>query len=219
MVVKKNAETHFFDYNFTKGTSWYEAQFPPRPQPDHLIGDKSPYYLFHPMVPERVHSLYPHVKLIVILRNPVDRAYSHYWHVVDRDEEDFSFRKAVLAEKGRLKGEVKKLKDPAYYSPEHHRHSYVARGIYVKQIKRWLSFFPREQMLILSSDDLRHNPQEVMDRVFAFLGLPSYTPKKFTDGHRRYRPMNPKMRKRLSEYYRPYNQQLEELLGMKFNWE
>ena len=93
-------------------------------------------------------------------------------------------------------------------------------GIYVDQVKRWLSYFPREQILILSSKDLINDPKGTMTTVFEFIGLPMYQNwKKHPYVSHSYRPMNPDTRKELSDYFRPYNQQLEELLNMKFNWD
>src|SRR5262249_51532821 len=106
-----------------------------------------------------------------------------------------------------------------YNCTRHRRFSYRARGIYIKQIRNWLSFFPREQILVISSDDLRKDANGVTNKVFAFLGLPPHqievqNPDKHTD----YEPMKSRTRKNLVEFYRPYNAELEELLGMKFNW-
>src|SRR5262249_39356681 len=73
-------EIHFFDLHYDKGVDWYQQQFSQKQSSLEVIGEKSPYYLFHPTAPKYVQELYPKMKLIVILRNPVDRAYSQYWH-------------------------------------------------------------------------------------------------------------------------------------------
>ena len=111
------------------------------------------------------------------------------------------------------------LKDPTYNSLNYQRFSYLSRGIYVDQVKRWLSYFPREQILIISSNDLRNNTDEVVSRVYAFLGLPPHTPARYIDRHTNYPSMDKELREELQDYFRPYNQALEELLGMEFGWD
>ena len=219
-IVKKSGEVHFFDRSFNRGVTWYQNQFPSRQKQRTIVGDKSPYYLFHPLVPKRVASLYPHVKIIMILRNPVDRAYSQYWMNVRMDAEPLSFEEALKAEPTRVAGEKEKiLSDQSYNSHAYPRYSYLARGIYVEQVKRWLSFFPRKQILVVSSSDLRRDPDNTVKKVFAFLGLSHY-PMKNWDAEKRndYEPMDQVTRRHLSDYFRPYNQQLEALLGITFNW-
>ena len=219
-VVKKKHEVHFFDLNFQKGTSWYIEQFPQRPASGYLIGDKSPYYLPHPYVPERVHTLYPNVKLIAILRNPIERAYSQYCMNCRAGTERLSFENALEAEAERLKGQVENMKDPAYNCIKHRRFSYLTRGVYVEQIKNWLEYFPKEQLLVISADELRKDGNATANKVFEFLGI---SPFKVSidnpDMHSSYEPMYPATRKRLAEYYRPFNAQLEKLLGRQLNWE
>ncbi len=220
-IVKQRGEVHFFDERFGKGAKWYQRRFPSDQNPNHLICDKSPYYLMHPTVPQRVHSLYPNVKILIVLRNPVDRAYSQFWmNKRSATKEPFAtFEEAIDAEKNRLKGEEKKISNnPLYPCRTHRIYSYLGRGVYVKQIKRWLALFPREQIFIVDSNKLRNQPEDTMSQIFGFLGLPDCSLIQFRDKHSKYPPMNPETRKRLSDYFRPYNQELEELLGMKFNW-
>jgi hypothetical protein len=220
-VVKKTGEEHFFDLHFSNGVDWYQKLFPLRNDTQYIIGDKTPYYIFHPLVPQRVYSLYPDVKIIMILRNPIDRAYSQYWMNIRSQQEDLSFEEAINAEESRLAGEEELFfKDEYYLSHKHRYFSYLARGAYVTQIKRWLDFFPREQMLILKNEDLKKHPDEVMKSIFAFLGLSDYHPSlPREDKHSNYKPMSAETRARLVEYFRPYNRQLEELLDIKFDWD
>lgn len=220
-ISNKWGEIHFFDLKFDKGVEWYKQQFLPRPEPHFLIGDKSPYYLFHPLVPQRIAKLYPKSKIIIVLRNPVDRAYSQYWMNKGYLKfENLSFEDAIEAESNRLKGEKEKIiNNPSYNSFEYQNHSYIARGIYVEQIKRWFEFFPRDQILIVDSNHLRNDTQKTMDKIFAFLGVPSYVPKEnYKNEKSNYEPMNAATREKLIKFYQPYNEQLEALLGTKFDW-
>ncbi|MFI5343632.1 MAG: sulfotransferase domain-containing protein [Chlamydiales bacterium] len=220
LVINKTGEIHFFDNHFNQGLNWYKNHFSKRPSPEYVIGDKSPYYLFHPLAPQRVAATFPNVKIIIILRNPVDRAYSQYWMNINLKEETLSFEEAIKAEPKRLTGERKKiLENPAYNSHRYQFFSYLSRGIYVNQIKRWLSYFPRDQILIISSKDLRDKTDEVMNTVYTFLGLPPHILKRYINKHTDYPPMDKALREQLKEYFQPYNQELEALLGMQFKWD
>lgn len=219
-VVYKKGEVHFFDLMFHKGTGWYKRRFDPRPTQNHLIGDKSPYYMIHPLVPKRIRNLYPDVKIVAILRNPVDRAYSHYWHNVRHGRETLSFEEAIKAEPERLKGEKWKIiHDPAHKGENYRHFSYLKRGVYVEQLKHWLRFFPKEQIFIISSSDLRTKPDVVMSDLFAFLGVAGQTLPKYKNRSHKYEPMDPQMRQQLVDYFKPYNKKLEDLLGRKFDWD
>jgi hypothetical protein len=220
LVVKRTGEIHFFDVQFNRGIEWYKNQFPLRPSPQYVLGEKTPFYLFHPLAAQRVHALFPKVKIILLLRNPVDRAYSQYWYNVRMKRELLSFKEALGAEKERLADEKQQLlQNPLYKSYNFRHYSYLARGIYVDQIKSWLSLFPKEQLLILSSTDLRENPEKVLNKVFSFLEIHPYSVQvRNASKHSQYEPMDPTLRKQLSDYFEPYNRQLEKLLGRTFNW-
>ena len=186
-----------------------------------ITGEASPYYIFHPLSPNRIAQIMPHVKLIVLLRNPVNRAYSQFWHETRGKTEHLPFEEAIKREPERLEGEREKLmNNKIHYSEAHQCHSYLARGIYVEQLKVWHSLFSREQMLILCSEDFYANPPETLNRVLAFLELPSWTLKNYNPYRAGdYPQMNPIIRKQLVDYFRPYNESLYTYLGVDFGWE
>ena len=95
IVPSSKKEVHFFDLNFHLGQSWYEKHFP-EVSDNILTGEASPYYIFHPLCPKRIFDYDPSVKLIVILRNPIDRAYSHYRHIVRLGHEPLKFEDALI---------------------------------------------------------------------------------------------------------------------------
>lgn len=212
-------EVHFFDTYYEKGISWYRAHFP-RPEAGYVTGEATPYYIFHPCVPSRISKVVSQAKLIVLLRNPVDRAFSHYHHEIREGWETLSFEKAISAERQRLAGEREKLlSDQTYWSVSHQHHSYLSRGIYVDQLETWERFFPREQMLILNSEDLYDRPLATLERVTAFLGLPAWKPKEFRQyNHARYPVIDSGVREQLVEYFAPHNQRLYRHLGVDFGW-
>ncbi|NIO35606.1 MAG: sulfotransferase [Planctomycetales bacterium] len=218
-------EMMFFDKNFSRGLNWYRMHFPfPQPGTDGATacGESTAYYMFHPLAPQRIAEALPGVRIVLLLRNPADRAFSHYQLNLRRGNEHLSFEDALKAEPGRLAGERERLiADPSYYSFEHERHSYLARGRYAEQLRVWQSLISRERLLILDSSNFFKNTAEVFDRVADFLGLPRWRPREF--GNRfpgEYQAkMNEATRQWLIDYFRPHNAKLYELLGRDFSWE
>ena len=209
-------ELHFFDLNFKKGLDYYRSQF----KDGTLRGEASPYYIFHPHVPKRIAQFIPKIKLIVMLRNPIDRAYSHYHHQVSMGIEKLSFEDALKAEEKRLAGEYEKiLKSESYYSFNHQNFSYLSRGIYVDQLKKWRKFFDQEQILVIKSEDFFADPHKILNEVFDFQGLSKYN--QIENKHynmKNYKSMNNETRKNLIEYFKPHNEKLYNFLGRDFNW-
>ncbi len=213
-------EVHFFDLNFERGEGWYRAHFPREQGPQSLkTGESSPYYLFHPLAAERVASLLPGVKLIAILRDPVRRGYSHYWHSRRYGYEKLPFEQVIERESGRLAGAASRLRtEPTYRSFAHQHHSYLARGRYAEQLAVWYKHFPREQFLILDQRRFYADLQAGSDALFGFLGLRPHAVQARRYNEARYPEMAPATRARLAEYFLPYNERLWELLGERYEW-
>ncbi len=233
-------EPHFFDEHFAKGVSWYRAQFPSLLQKyyvkhilkkEFLTGEGTPYYMLYPHAPKRAFQLLPQLKLIALLRNPVDRAYSKYWIEVKGGFETWSFEDAIKGEHERLAGERERmLADEHYYSHSFRHFSYLTRGIYIDQLQNWLRYFPREQLLILKSEDLYSRPAAVVKQALDFLGVPTGELRQEFKNYRRpskkgYRKqvtppeMDPAIRSYLVEYFKPHNARLYEFLGVDFGWD
>ncbi len=229
-IVKK---IHFFDNYFgaySLGFGWYRGHFPINifglikddiDDPKFVTGEATPHYMFHPWGPKRVKDAFPDIKLIAILRNPVERAYSHYQHSVQLGHEKLSFNEALGKESFRLKGEKKKmLSDPDYYSHNYNHYAYLSGGIYIQQLKYWRKFFPKEQMLILRSEDLFYDLSTVYETVSDFLQLPKYAIKSqinYNVGN--YSPMSPPLKARLVEFFKPHNKKLFDYLTWDSEWE
>ncbi len=214
-------EVSYFDRHYARGPSWYRGNFPNLLRSrGELVGEASPSYLFHPLGPERVKELVPEARLIALVRNPVDRALSHYNHELALGRESLSFEEALAAEEERLDGEVERLcADPRYFSRAWWSHTYKARGRYAEQLERWLEVFPQEQLLILPSEELLAEPEQAHGRVLEFLGaapqaLDAY-PRVF---ERRYEEMRPNTRAELACYFAEPNRRLYELLGRDLGW-
>jgi hypothetical protein len=222
-------EVHYFDWHFHRGPRWYRAHFPTvldrkvfrmRTGQRLVTGEASPYYLFHPHTPKRVKALLPHVKLIALLRDPVERTFSAYHHQARRGSESLSFSQAIDQEPARLAGEIERLaKDETYRSFAHRHHSYLARGVYVDQLAAWFRVFPREQFLVIRSEDFFDDPAAVVETVLDHLELPRWLPPKFPRfNSAEYGVMDDTIRRRLTEYFAPHNRSLYELLGRDFEW-
>jgi hypothetical protein len=216
-------EIHYFDLHYARGVRWYRGRFPyiHRLRAGALSLDASPYYLAHPLVPQRVAELLPDIKLIALLRNPVDRALSHYQHEVRQGREPLSFPEAVAREPERLAGEEERLQaDPTYYSYNHHRFSYLRRGVYIEQLRRWLQHFARSQLLVLESEWLFRDPAAATAAVHEFLGLrphrlTRYPP--FYQGNYE-RAMPEELRAEIASHFAPSNDELFRWLGQKLDW-
>lgn len=220
-------EVHFFDRVYDKGVNWYRAHFPfefqlkgKNGEKIFITGEKTPRYLSDPYVPERVKKIIPEAKFIALLRNPIDRAYSHYQWSVRRGYETLSFEEALDVEEERLQElEERVKKEELWRQPGYRWFSYKTRGKYAEQLKNWFKYFPREQFLIIKSEDFYQNSREVFMQVLEFLGLEHWYPENIPPVKSpKYPPMSEKARKMLEEYFAPLNEEIERLLNIKFNW-
>lgn len=225
----RRKELNFYTIRYRKGVRCYRKQFPSRISKlwakilegkNLITGEASPHYMFHPHAPKRIAATLPDVKLIVLLRNPVDRAYSHYHHMVRNKIETLSFEEALAKEEERMAGEIEKmLQDEHYMSFNQRSYSYLSRGIYVSQLQKFSELFKREQMLILKSEDFFEKPREALEQAFSFLGLEKWQPPKIKPLNAgRYSEIKSGTRKFLENYFEPHNRRLYEFLGRDFGW-
>ncbi len=221
-------EVHFFDRHFEKGIEWYRQSFPdPKWKGGRKIitGEASPSYLIHPLVAERMAETVPQARLIVILRNPVDRAFSHYQMQVKRGQEPRAFEEVVEAELTRLRAEGNETAEGTSHDgfEQQMKLLYLSRGVYVDQLLRWRKFFSTEQMLVLSSEGLFERPVETLKVVLDFLDLPGWEPEASELRKKRHKgdyeqEMDPSTRRRLEEFFEPHNGRLYGYLGVDFGW-
>ena len=217
-------EIHYFDTNYDKGNNWYKKHFTitegSKRKRELITGEATPYYIFHPHAPSRVKKNLPDAKLIVMLRDPVERAFSHYKHHFKLKVEPLRFEEAIRLESERMAGEWDKmLQDKSYDSYNLQMFSYLARGVYVDQLKRWFEHFPREQILVLQSEDFFDNPEKIFLQALHFLGLPDHkltAYEKFNANGDE--PIPNSIRRYLTNYFKPHNERLYKLIGTEFSW-
>lgn len=167
----REKELQFFSLHHKRGLDWYRRQFNTRwPQ---ISGEATPYYLFHPLAAQRIAKAYPTIKLIVLLRDPVDRALSQYFHSKRLGLEPLELWEALQAEPQRLK-QAATVIEAGGEERSHQEHSYVARSRYSEQLARYQALFPAQQILLLNSASLFKNPQGVTRATWKFLGLPPW---------------------------------------------
>ena len=214
-------EVSYFDRHYERGEAWYRGNFPNRVRArGKLVGEASPSYIFHRLGPGRVKALVPEARLVALVRNPVERALSHYHHEVALGREPLSFEDALDAEEERLRGEEERLAaDSSYFSRAWWSHAYKARGRYAEQLERWLAVFPRDRLLILPSEDLGGEPERTHARVLDFLGAAPHRLDAYPRVYeRQYEAMSAETRKRLAAEFEAPNRRLYELLGRDLGW-
>ena len=214
-------EIGFFDSNYHLGINWYRSMFPTEKEMKQvkketnfaITGEDTPFYFWKKEAAERIFQDIPNSKIIIIFRNPVDRAYSNYNLGIRKKTESLSFEDAIDEE-------MNFLKTHSFRDAVDRRRSYLSKGLYENQIKIWLDNFPREQIHILCTEDMKKNPKESLLKIFQFLGIPNYTlknPQKQKSAE--YKKMNDKTRERLLTFYKPYNQKFFETIQEKFDWD
>lgn len=214
---------HYFDKNYEKGFNWYRGQFPFSPAGvgrASLTFESSPYYMFHPLAATRIASDMPDAKLVVLLRDPVERAYSAHSHEQARGYESEPFEAALELEPSRLAGERERmLRDATYDSVHWQHHAYITRGQYHEQILRLEGLVGREGMIVVDSHDFFVRPEESFSKVLDFLGLPPHRGIQFERHNARQRsPLPDTLRRSLEEHYAPHDERLAQWWGRTPSW-
>lgn len=223
IVPPAKKEINYYSHAYRKPYFWYKAHFPLNTDKRFLTGEASPYYLDHPCTPERIFKRSPGIKVVAILRNPIDRAYSHYQHCVRRNMESLSFAEAILSENRRIEGEEEKLLlENNYNSFSYTYFGYANRGLYGKHLKKWQKFFKKENIHIIIFEDLIKNPPEVLSSLCDFLGIENIDSlnKKFPlhniGGYSREIPKD--ISSYLEEKFREDNIELSNMLNRNLPW-
>ena len=216
-------EIHFFDYNYSKELEWYKKNFPLKKRlikKNAITGEASPQYMFHPHTLNRIAKNLPNAKIIILLRNPIDRAYSYYHHQVKRGREKKHFLEAIKNEETRIaEGYKNMIENPDYNDYNYLMFSYLKRGKYYEQVKRCMELFPEENILILQSEKMYESPAEVYKETIDFLNLEHYElPEYKVYFSNKYDNLASETRNYLYHYFKPLNEKLFKLIGKRFDW-
>ncbi len=224
-----NKGVRYFDLNATRTRAWYLGHFPLRrtaAMRTRHVGapvtfEASGYYSFHPFAVPRIAQMMPDVKLIVMFRDPVERAHSAWKHELARGFEWEPFERALELEDERLRGEVDRMAhDPAYESFSHRHHSHRSRGEYADQLQRMVDHLSPEQVHVILSESFFSDPGKEFARLLDFLELPQAQPSSFGQHNAEPRaPMSVSVRRRLEDHYAPFNDRLERLLDQPLRWD
>ena len=228
LVPSYRKEVHYFDGglkprrdNFSLGERWYRSNFPLRRHigADQQTFEASPLYVFHPLAPQRIHDLLPNAKLILLLREPTERALSHYFHQSRKGRESLPVMQALQGEEARL---APVLVAQNYKHQNFMHFSYKLRGHYAEQIRRYQGLFPKENLLILGSEQFFADPHAALRKVFEFVGVdPSFQVPNLNArnvGSNR-KSVQDDVYQYLKDYFEPHNQDLYQLLGDDFGWQ
>ena len=220
-------EIGFFDSNFHLGLNWYRSMFPTKRRIEDIrrkegvaiTGEDTPFYFWNPVAAKRIQKLLPNIKLITILRNPIDRAYSEYQDLVSSESNSPSFETFIENEINARRKDSSLITEDNF-EIFNQKNSYLLKGIYVDQLKIWAGLFPKEQIFTLSTENLNSEPITALESVFQYLNLPDYKIKNIQrQKQKKYVPMNSQTRKILIEFFKPHNERLFKFIGKKFDWD
>ena len=222
-------EVHYFDTGYQHGPRWYQAHFPTKAKAGvvqrrtghpAVTGEATPYYMWHPLAPGRIAADLPDVRLVVLLRDPVQRAYSEHAHGVSAGVEDQPFEAALELEEERLAGEEARLiTDPSYRSVHHAHHAYLRRGRYIEQLERIEALVGRDRIHVIDSDALFSEAGPAFEALVTFLGLQPWAPPSLHNLNARPRSaMSQALQARLAEEFAPYDERLASWLGWTPSW-
>ena len=222
-------EIGFFDENFHLGLNWYRSMFPTKFLKKKIVKkfgkcltyDVTPAYIRKPWVARRIKELFPEIKLIALLRNPVDKAYSHYNSKMQVEGDTKTTFEEMIEEDIKM---IEKFENTNSIIDDEYFRNYIeksplGRGLYAQQLKIWFELFDPKQLLILTSEELSTETNKTMNKIFQFLDLPDYeipdTAKRSTGN---YTNMKMDTRKKLISFFSKYNQDLFKLLNQEFDW-
>ena len=221
MKMSAYDELGFFDINYDLGKYWYRSMFPTKFHKEKIIKkygkfmtyDVTPFYIYNEKVPKRIHETLPNSKIIVILRNPIDRAYSNYF--INKQEKKFE---DVIANEKKIIDKIDRTNEEEYYKFVHT--SLLARGFYAEQLEKWYKIFSKDHILVIKSEEFARDTKKIMNEIFQFLELKNYNIQDISKKNEiHYEPIKKETRKDLIEYFRPHNKKLYSLIGRDFDWD
>lgn len=220
---------HFFDMDYDRGEAWYRSHFPlastldraaARHHTSSLTFESSPYYLFHPLAADRIATTLPGVRIVVLVRDPIERAYSAHAHELARGFETLPFEEALRVEDERLAGEEERLRaDPTYASHAHRHQAYRSRGEYAPQLARLADTLGRDNLKVIDSHRFFSEPEAVFGDLLTWLGTKLIVPGVYERHNARPRlELDPAVRADLDRHFEPFDTDLTPWLGQVPSW-
>ena len=220
-------ELGYFDDNFHLGLNWYRSLFPTKfirkkiesEYKKFLTYDVTPFYIYNPLVVDRIFKFSPNAKIIAALRNPIDRAYSNYNNrMQDEGDTKTTFEEIVYSEIEKIENNENNQENNAFLVDEFYE-LLLARGFYAKQLEFWFKKFPRKNILLISSEELAVNTDKTISEIFEFLEVPDQKINDLTKQNKiKYPKMKDSTREILINFFKPHNEKLFGMLGRRFNW-
>jgi hypothetical protein len=220
---------NYFDVNWERSWNWYLAHFPlaanarRKAAPGHdtaAVFEASGYYMFHPHAPRRIADALPHVRVVALVRDPVERAYSAYKHEYARGFETETFERAIELEDERVKPELERMiTDPHYQSQTYRHQAYRGRGHYAEQLRVFVDLLGADKVHVIESEQFFAEPLRIYSELLDFLGQPLVAPASFDVFNARPgMPLAPALEAELRAHFAPHDEALALLLGRKLGW-
>jgi hypothetical protein len=219
IVAPQVKEIQFFDHRYWLGEPWYATYFPPRTHgDDRTTFEATANYVYHPACAARIHAYDPSIKLIAVLRNPIDRAYSNWNWRIGLGWHNFGYETFDAM----VRGEIDAIARNGTGYPGNTAPKYLQRGLYAEQLEPYFALFPGEQIRVIDSTALRRDTVNTLNAVTRWLGLRDHdwAGKHLTPANesRSAEPLRDETRAALAEFYRPHNERLYALLGVDYGW-
>ena len=221
-------ELGYFDDNFHLGLNWYRSLFPTKfiqkkiesKYKKFLTYDVTPFYIYNPLVVDRIFKFSPNAKIIAVLRNPIDRAYSNFNNrIQDEGDTETTFEEIVYSEMEKIKNNENNKENNVFLVNEFYDLD-LARGFYAKQLKFWFKKFQRKNIFLTSSEELATNTDKTVSEIFEFLEVPEQKISDLTKQNKiKYPKMKDSTREILINFFKPYNEELFGMIGSKFDWD
>ena len=220
-------ELGYFDDNFHLGLNWYRSLFPTKfmqkkienQYKKFLTYDVTPFYIYNPLVVDRIFKFSPNVKIIAALRNPIDRAYSNFNNRLQQlNDTKTTFEDMVDNEIKIIEKKEKYAKDDSFLVNTFYELD-LAKGFYAEQLRLWFEKFPKKNILLISSEDLSTDTNRIISEIFEFLEVPKQEISDLTKQNKiKYPKMRDSTREILIDFFKPYNEKLFDMIGKRFDW-
>ncbi len=220
-------ELGYFDDNYHLGLNWYRSMFATKSTKINteekygkfLTFDVTPFYIYNPLVVDRISKDFPNTKIIAALRNPIDRAYSNFNDRIQREGDTKTTFEEIIEYEMKVIQESNDNQDNEYLVNVFYE-LLLGRGLYAKQLEYWFKKIPKEQILIISSEKLQNNTETTLSEIFEFLDISKQNINDLTKQNKiGYPKMKDSTREVLNNFFKPYNEKLFKLLGKTFDWD